>query len=972
MPSGDRLAWFTPLPPVKAGVVRRHVDVLPLLALAYEIDVFVDDPAATRTWPGTSIRVHSAHDLVWKHLQHRYDLVVYQLGNARGHDYMWPYLVRYPGLVVLRDGQLHHARARALLQQKRRDDYRCEFHFNHPEADRDLPELGITGMLGSLAAFWPMRRVIVESARLVAVHDAWLADALREDHPDARIEVVEMGVPESVAPTDRGDSVRTRHGIPAGAVLFTAFGEVTTARRIPHVIRALESVAGAVPDVHLLLAGETVDEYDARADARAAGVSDRVTIAGGVADDEVDAYLAATDVCVCLTWPSREISASWLRCLAAGRPTIITDLAHQAEVPSLDPRTWAPASAPLETAAGHAEPVCVSIDILDEEHSLKLAIRRLATDARLRATLGRRAHELWRRRFTIDRMASGYRDVIAMASAAEPPHAARARLPKHLLADRTDYPRRVLRAVGLPESHLARLFTAGSEGTMTSAGSARATAEDVVSPDMFTRTANDSDDLRRLMREREEADRLYNDALTALDAAIQRCREMPHPPPAYDEHAIRALHEQWALVSEVPAGGGWRGRVRRLVWRAVEPLFARQQAFNASVLDHVTRSGQVQRATATAVADTLSVLREELGRLVSFESRLVQYAQQITPYVDTKDREVAGSIVGLARGLTEAFQKRWESMAARERRYDAQVDDVRGTLSVIQRATQTIKREVERLSGSQPGAQQPPAATPPLLATPPDGLRPAPALDSYKYVGFEDRFRGSQGEIRDRIAAYVADFAGARDVLDIGCGRGEFLDLLREQGIPARGVDLNDEMAALCRARGLDATAGDALSYLAALPDGSLGGLIATQVVEHMEPDYLIRLLDVAYHKLRPGARIVLETINPACWYAFFASYIRDITHVRPLHPDTLHYLLVASGFQRVAIRYSVPFPEESKLQAVGGREGPSTRDTAGDHEGAAPSGAVADLTTAFNENVAKLNDLMFTYLDYAAIGERL
>ena len=92
----------------------------------------------------------------------------------------------------------------------------------------------------------------------------------------------------------------------------------------------------------------------------------------------------------------------------------------------------------------------------------------------------------------------------------------------------------------------------------------------------------------------------------------------------------------------------------------------------------------------------------------------------------------------------------------------------------------------------------------------------------------------------------------------------------------------------------------DALGVPAALPDASLGGIIATQVVEHLEPSYLMRLLDAAARKLRPGAPIVLETINPACWLAFFSSYIRDLTHVRPVHPETLQYLLRASGFERV------------------------------------------------------------------------
>ena len=112
-------------------------------------------------------------------------------------------------------------------------------------------------------------------------------------------------------------------------------------------------------------------------------------------------------------------------------------------------------------------------------------------------------------------------------------------------------------------------------------------------------------------------------------------------------------------------------------------------------------------------------------------------------------------------------------------------------------------------------------------------------------------------------------------------------------------MDLNHEMVEICRSKSLDATEGDALGFLRTQADGSLGGLVALQVVEHLQPDYLLAFLDTAYHKLRPGARIVLETINPACWFAFFASYIRDITHVRPIHPETLSYYVTASGFQK-------------------------------------------------------------------------
>jgi O-antigen chain-terminating methyltransferase len=474
----------------------------------------------------------------------------------------------------------------------------------------------------------------------------------------------------------------------------------------------------------------------------------------------------------------------------------------------------------------------------------------------------------------------------------------------------------------------------------------------------MTSSASNTDDLLRLRLEREKADRTYNDALTALDAAIQRLRDLPPPPPAFDDQQVAVLNQRWEVLRDPPPSGRpLVSRLRAQVWRLVAPLFERQQAFNAALVDHVNRNAAFHRELPRSIRETQALHREEFERLVTFESKLVQYAQQITPYVDTKDRYVAGLPHGLAAaisGLSDELHKRWESMAAREQRYEAQVNEVRTTLSVMQRAVQALRREIEERRGTPP----------PSGVSSVQSQAPA-AFDAYKYVGFEDAFRGSPDQIRERAEAYAADFAGRQDVLDIGCGRGEFLDVLRERGISARGVDLNDEMAALCRDRGLDVAAGDALEYLLAQPDGSLGGLFAAQVVEHLEPGYLMRLLDAAYHKLRPGSKIVLETINAACWYAFFSSYIRDLTHVRPLHPETLQYLLVASGFQRVEVRYRSPFPEESKLQPLPALASGGAADETG-------HAASPEATSVFNENVRKLNGLLFTHLDYAAIGERM
>ena len=473
----SRLAWFSPLPPDRSGIAAYSVELLPRLAQDFEIDAFIDHSRhRSPEQPGavpvplvtpsadqgrqTTVDVFSAHDFPWKHAQHPYDLVVYQLGNAICHDYMWPYLFRYPGLVVLHDGQLHHARARLLLHQKRPEDYRSEFTYNHPGVDPRIVELGIGGLLGSLHYFWPMLRTVVDSAKLVAVHNPNLAYDLQAQFPDARVEALRMGVAEPARAVD-GQLIRARLGVPPATIVFAALGRVTPEKRISQAMRALAGMAVPGSSVRLLLVGETASYYDALAETRALGVGDLVTLAGFVEDAELHAYVDAADVCLCMRWPSsRETSASWLRCLAAGKPTIVTDLSHTVDVPALVTRgTWTPSPSVTSNAiegsrAAEAaselvpaqKPICVSIDILDEDDSLQVAMRRLVRDAHLRAQLGENARAFWTRTHTLTRMTEDYRRVIALGVAGEAPTVT---LPRHLCADGTETVRRIERDFGV-------------------------------------------------------------------------------------------------------------------------------------------------------------------------------------------------------------------------------------------------------------------------------------------------------------------------------------------------------------------------------------------------------------------------------------------------------------------------------------------------------------------------------------------
>jgi glycosyltransferase involved in cell wall biosynthesis len=430
------VAWFSPMPPVRTGIAADNAKLIGALAGDYAIDVFVDDPVA-RAAPGT----RSAHDFIWLHRQRPYDLTVYQLGNSSHHNYQWPYLFRYPGLVVLHDVHLHHARAAALLAEHRAADYRAEFAANHPDVNPDLAELAAAGFDSFLYYLWPMTRLVVETSRLTAVHSRAAAERLRTELPGSAIETVGLshGVPVG-GDDDARRSVRAAYGIAPDALVFGVFGALTPERRLSRILPALAVISAAAPSAHLLLAGAPAPHYDIAAEVRARGVADRVTMTGYLeTDEDLTACIAACDVALSLRWPTaRETSGPWLRALAAGKPTVIVDLAHLWDVPSLDPRTWA--------AQGAGDPVTVAIDILDEDHSLRLAMRRLAGDAALRATLGAAARRYWQREHSLEKAAADYRRVMALAGARPVPRPA---LPPHLLDDAGGTARRILAELGV-------------------------------------------------------------------------------------------------------------------------------------------------------------------------------------------------------------------------------------------------------------------------------------------------------------------------------------------------------------------------------------------------------------------------------------------------------------------------------------------------------------------------------------------
>jgi O-antigen chain-terminating methyltransferase len=188
-------------------------------------------------------------------------------------------------------------------------------------------------------------------------------------------------------------------------------------------------------------------------------------------------------------------------------------------------------------------------------------------------------------------------------------------------------------------------------------------------------------------------------------------------------------------------------------------------------------------------------------------------------------------------------------------------------------------------------------------------LDPADPRRAGLYFDFEARFRGSEEEIAARQREDAELFRGAPGpVLDLGCGRGEFVELLNTVGAEAQGCDANPLMAARAREKGLDVVQGDLFELLLARADGSLGGISALQVVEHLPPAALFELVELAARKLASGGRLLLETINPESVYAMRWFWM-DLTHVRPVPAGSLEQLLQANGFRDVKVDFRSPVP---------------------------------------------------------------
>jgi SAM-dependent methyltransferase len=234
-----------------------------------------------------------------------------------------------------------------------------------------------------------------------------------------------------------------------------------------------------------------------------------------------------------------------------------------------------------------------------------------------------------------------------------------------------------------------------------------------------------------------------------------------------------------------------------------------------------------------------------------------------------------------------------------------------------------------------------PAASPALAA--PGEVPPGPAID-FDYETFEARFRPEES-VRKRQQQYVELLRGKDRVVDLGCGRGELIEMLKAEGIDAYGVEIEPDFISLLEEKGIEVVAKDAVAHLSELEPASVDGVVGSHLVEHLPPARVTALVALAGEKLANGGVLILETPNPESLVAGSINFHRDLTHVRPIHPDTLAFLAESAGFSNVEIRRLSPVPEEDRLPVPGdGR---------------------------LDAVVKRLNDLLYGFQDYAVVARK-
>jgi SAM-dependent methyltransferase len=394
--------------------------------------------------------------------------------------------------------------------------------------------------------------------------------------------------------------------------------------------------------------------------------------------------------------------------------------------------------------------------------------------------------------------------------------------------------------------------------------------------------------------------------------------------------------------------------LRSLVRAPQGDLWDRQRAYNLVIQEHLERTMAFEATSLRRLssfermyAERLDALGRDLQSIQQELSRDVQLAQEAA----TRDMQAIQQDVRFAKDeIWEFLQSQHARIEVVEGLQNEGLDEImEHTAALFSRLDQKLdryrrlaKERWDRLGALLEIAREGGA----------EGL--SRAVGEEKYLEFEGVFRGREVEIGERLAPYLEVLSERSPVLDLGCGRGEALEILAGNGIVGRGIDSSAEMVEKCRSKGLEAEVGDLIEALQATDEGSLGAVVSFHVIEHLPPGSIERLVRLAWRALRPGGVLVLETPNPLSLVVGARNFWLDPTHLRPVHPESLQAILELNGFDPVERLDLQPFPDEKRLPEV---------------EVGRVDSAAADIRLEINRLRDRLDELLFGFQDYGMIG---
>jgi 2-polyprenyl-3-methyl-5-hydroxy-6-metoxy-1,4-benzoquinol methylase len=352
------------------------------------------------------------------------------------------------------------------------------------------------------------------------------------------------------------------------------------------------------------------------------------------------------------------------------------------------------------------------------------------------------------------------------------------------------------------------------------------------------------------------------------------------------------------------------GKIIRLAFR---PYYRKQNLFNASV----TKS-----------------INEILKMSHTYDAVLLNLKEKME--LKDEENEAPNTII---ENIFSCIEKANEEIAKQKQSFEDQANALMKENKILSDRLKRLERKM--------GSQSPDASENKELPTFQDTKKSC----DFDYFLFEQKFRSPEKNIKNYQKYYLGYFSEKDNVLDIGCGRGEFLELLRENGIKAKGIDIENDFVAYCIDKGLDVEKADAVIFLDKLEDNVLSGVFMSHVVEHLDFDYLNCLIGLSYKKIKPNGYIILETPNPTTLAIFTNAFYVDPTHNKPVHPETLKFLLNEAGFTDIEMKtfdfskiaYSIPPLRGDQIHNL----------------------------TDFNNGIGLLNSILFGYQDYTLIAKK-